>query len=42
MFQTGKKFDNTKPLQINPNNKRENMLRNNHQYKVGVKILVKR
>ena len=31
-----------KPLQINLNNKRENMLRNKHQYKVGDKILVKR
>ena len=29
-----------KQLQINPNNKRENMHRNNHQYKVGDKILV--
>ena len=27
---------------INRNNKRENMLRNNHQYKVGDKIIVKR
>ena len=31
-----------KQLRINPNNKRENMRRNNHQYKVGDKILVKR
>ena len=31
-----------KQLQINHNNKRENMRRNNHQYKVGEKILVKR
>ena len=31
-----------KKLQINHNNKRENMRRNNHQYKVGDKILVKR
>ena len=31
-----------KQLQINHNNKRENMWRNNHQYKVGDKILVKR
>ena len=31
-----------KQLQINPNNKHENMRRNNHQYKVGDKILVKR
>ena len=31
-----------KQLQINHNNKRENMRRNNHQYKVGHKILVKR
>ena len=31
-----------KKLQINHNNKHENMLRNNHQYKVGNKILVKR
>ena len=30
-----------KQLQINHNNKRENMRRNNHQYKVGDKILVK-
>ena len=29
-------------MQINHNNKRENMRRNNHQYKVGDKILVKR
>ena len=29
-----------KQLWINYNNKRENMLRNNHQYKVGDKILV--
>ena len=29
-------------LRINHNNKRENMRRNNHQYKVGDKILVKR
>ena len=28
-----------KQLQINQNNKRENMRRNNHQYKVGDKIL---
>ena len=27
---------------MNHNTKRENMLRNNHQYKVGDKILVKR
>ena len=31
-----------KRLWINHNNKRENMHRNNHQYKVGDKILVKR
>ena len=31
-----------KQLQINHSNKRENMRRNNHQYKVGDKILVKR
>ena len=31
-----------KQLRINHNNKRENMRRNNHQYKVGDKILVKR
>ena len=31
-----------KKLQINHNNMRENMWRNNHQYKVGDKILVKR
>ena len=31
-----------KQEQINCNNKRENMRRNNHQYKVGDKILVKR
>ena len=31
-----------KQLQINHNNKQENMRRNNHQYKVGDKILVKR
>ena len=31
-----------KQLRINENNKRENMRRNNHQYKVGDKILVKR
>ena len=30
-----------KQLQINHNNMRENMRRNNHQYKVGDKILVK-
>ena len=30
-----------KQLKINHNNKRENMRRNNHQYKVGEKILVK-
>ena len=30
-----------KQFQINHNNKRENMRRNNHQYKVGDKILVK-
>ena len=30
-----------KQLRINHNNKRENMRRNNHQYKVGDKILVK-
>ena len=29
-------------LRINHNNKRENMRRNNHQYKVGDKTLVKR
>ena len=29
-------------LRINHNNKRVNMRRNNHQYKVGDKILVKR
>ena len=31
-----------KKLRINHNNKRENMQHNNHQYKVGDKILVKR
>ena len=31
-----------KQLRINHNNKREKMRRNNHQYKVGDKILVKR
>ena len=31
-----------KQLRINHNNMRENMRRNNHQYKVGDKILVKR
>ena len=31
-----------KQLLINHNNKRENMRRDNHQYKVGEKILVKR
>ena len=31
-----------KQLRINHNNKRENMRRNNQQYKVGEKILVKR
>ena len=31
-----------KQLRINQNNKRENMRRNNHQYKIGDKILVKR
>ena len=31
-----------KQLRINHNNMRENMQRNNHQYKVGDKILVKR
>ena len=31
-----------KQLRINHNNKRENMRRNNRQYKVGDKILVKR
>ena len=31
-----------KQLRINHNNKRENMRLNNHQYKVGDKILVKR
>ena len=31
-----------KQLRINHNNKRENVRRNNHQYKVGDKILVKR
>ena len=31
-----------KQLQINHNNKRENMRRHNHQYKVGDKILVNR
>ena len=30
-----------KQLRINHNNKRENMGRNNHQYKVGDKILSK-
>ena len=29
-------------LRINHNNKRENMRQNNHQYKIGDKILVKR
>ena len=32
----------TQKMQINHNNKRENMRRNNHQYKVCDKILVKR
>ena len=31
-----------KQLRINHNNKRENMRRNNHQYKVGDKIIVNR
>ena len=31
-----------KQLQINHNIMRENMRRNNHQYKVGDKVLVKR
>ena len=31
-----------KQLQINHNNKQENMRRNNHQYNIGDKILVKR
>ena len=31
-----------KQLKINHNNKRENMRRNNHQYKVGDKVLFKR
>ena len=31
-----------KQMRINHNNTCENMLRNNHQYKVGDKILVKR
>ena len=31
-----------KQLLINHNNKQENMRQNNHQYKVGDKILVKR
>ena len=31
-----------KQLRINHNNKQENMRRNNHQYKVGEKILVER
>ena len=31
-----------KQLRINHNNKQENMWRNNHQYKIGDKILVKR
>ena len=31
-----------KQLRINHNNKRENMRRNNHKYKVGDKILIKR
>ena len=31
-----------KKMLINHNNKRENMRRNNHQYKVGDKILAKR
>ena len=31
-----------KQFRINHNNMRENMRRNNHQYKVGDKILVKR
>ena len=31
-----------KQLRINHNNKQENTWRNNHQYKVGDKILVKR
>ena len=37
-----KHIQQRKQLQINHNNKRENMLRNNHQYKIGDKILVKR
>ena len=36
-----KQIQQRKQLQINHNNKRENMRRNNHQYKVGDKILVK-
>ena len=31
-----------KQFRINHNNMRENMRRNNHQYKIGDKILVKR
>ena len=31
-----------KKMRINHNNMRENMRRNNHQYKIGDKILVKR
>ena len=37
-----KHIQQRKQLRINHNNKRENMRRNNHQYKVGDKILVKR
>ena len=35
-------IQHSKQLRINHNNKRENMRRNNHQYKVGENILVKR
>ena len=36
------KIRQRKQLRINHNNKQKNMQRNNHQYKVGDKILVKR
>ena len=37
-----KHIQQRKQLQINHNNKRENIRRNNHQYKVGDKILANR
>ena len=42
MFPIGNTFGYKKQLRINHDNKRENMRRNIHQYKVGDKILVKR